>query len=173
MNRFPWIASLLAVALAARPANAQRPQLEQISLSGPRLGVTYVTGPVGRAKLAEYDLDPLMSQFGWHFEQAINPRAGGPMFVIEEVLLVGAVDQGTAIPSATLLMGIRMPSGFEFGMGPNVTPVGPALAVGVGKSLRYGGVSLPLNLAFVRSPGALRISFIFGYALQSARRTRA
>ncbi len=172
MNRFPWMASLVAVALAARPANAQRPELEQISLSGPRLGVTYVTGPVGRAKLAEHDLDPLISQFGWHFEQVVRPRSGGPLFVIEEVLLIGAVDQGTAIPSATVLLGIRMPSGFEFGMGPNATPVGTGLAIGIGKSLQYGGVSLPLNLAVVRSPGALRISFIFGYALQSARRTR-
>lgn len=165
---------LLAAALAAPTPPALLAQndslrLEQRSISGPRLGLTYVTGPTADSVLREHGLDPLLSQFGWHFEQVIRPRTGGPMFVIEELVLVGGVDQGTAIPSGSLLMGIRFPSGLEFGMGPNFTPTGAALAVGVGKSIRYGAVSLPINVAWVHSPGANRFSFIFGYALESAR----
>lgn len=164
----------LALALAAAPAAAQDSQaVEQRSNSGPRVGLTYVTGPAGRRALADNGLEPLMSQFGWHFEQITRPIGGGPMFVIEEILLIGAVDQGTAVPSLSLLMGIRMPSGWEFGVGPNITPVGSALAIGIGKSLRYGAVTLPLNIAIVRSPGAVRWSFLFGYALESNRRAGA
>jgi hypothetical protein len=160
------MAMMAAAALAPGAALGQRPELERGSNAGPRMGVTYVTGPRAREKLAEYQLDAFMSQFGWHFEQMVFPSAGGPSFVIEEVALIGAVDQGRAIPSLTLLMGVRMPSGLEFGMGPNVTPAGAALALGVGKSLRYGGVTIPVNLALVRSPGAYRFSFLFGYAIR-------
>lgn len=160
--------TLLGVALHAGALRAQHPEAIQRSLFGPRMGVTYVSGARAHERLREYGLRPVMSQFGWHFEQLIDPRAGAPMFVVQEVFLIGALDQNTAIPSGSLLMGIRLPNGFEFGMGPNVTPVGVALAFGIGKSLRYGSVTLPINLAFVKSRDALRVSFLFGYALDSA-----
>lgn len=169
------IVGMLATQLAvggAGAALAQDVELEQRSLSGPRLGLTVVTGNRSQDLLQRYSLDPLMSQFGWHFEQAIKPHTGGPMFVIEEVLLVGAVEQQTAIPSVSLIMGIRMPGGFEFGIGPNATPAGSALAIGIGKSIQYGAVALPLNLAIVRSPGSVRISFLFGYAIEQRRDLR-
>ena len=51
-------------------------------------------------------------------------------------------------------------------MGPNITPLGPALAIGIGKSLHYGGVTIPINLALVRSDGALRTSILVGYAIR-------
>jgi hypothetical protein len=167
------LAALTAPAAPPLAAQDDSLQLEQRNISGPRIGLTYVSGRRADSVLRENGLAPLLSQFGWHFEQIVRPRTGGPMFVIEEVLLVGAVDQGTAIPSASLLMGIRFPSGLEFGMGPNITPTGTALAIGVGKSLRYGAVAIPLNVAWVHSPGANRWSFIFGYAMDSGvRRAR-
>lgn len=159
--------TLLGLALAAQAVLAQRPELIRRSMEGPRLGLTYVSGGRAEAVLRDRGLDRLMSQFGWHFEQQVFPSGYGPAFVIQEVLLVGAVEQAAVVPSATLLMGIRMPGGFEFGLGPNLAPVGPALAVGIGKSLNYGGVSLPINLAVVRTPGALRTTILVGYAIQS------
>jgi len=86
--------------------------------------------------------------------------------VVEEVFMLGAVEQNTVVPAATLLLGIRFPNGFEFGMGPNATPIGTALAIGVGWRLEYGGVAVPFNVALVTSPGALRISLLTGYALR-------
>lgn len=158
----------LALAATAAPLNAQRPVLEHRSMSGPRLGLTYAFGPTADSALQANDLQPVLSQFGWHFEQQVVPRGGGPEFVIEEVFLVGAVEQRTAIPSASFLMGIRMPSGFEFGLGPNLSPTGSALVIGIGKSINYGGVSLPINFAFVRSPGAVRMTVLVGYALETS-----
>lgn len=159
--------ALFILAVGAGDALAQQTLLVRRSLEGPRMGLTYVTGRRAVDAMTERGLDRLMSQFGWHFEQQVVPATDGPAFVLEQVLLVGAVEQKVLVPSATFLMGIRMPGGFEFGLGPNFTPVGPALAFGIGKSINYGGVSLPLNLAVVRSPGALRVTLLLGYAVQS------
>ncbi|MFI5280807.1 MAG: hypothetical protein ACHQU1_09940 [Gemmatimonadales bacterium] len=169
MHRTTLCLSLIATALAL-PLAAQEPDtipiMRERTIDGPRMGFTYISGPKAEAKLVENHLDPLMSLFGWHFEQIVRPQSGGPAFVIQEVMLVAGVDQGTAIPSGTLMLGIRFPHGFEFGMGPNVTPLGTAMAVGIGKSLRYGGVTIPVNFAIVRSQGALRTSILVGYAIR-------
>lgn len=159
-------AALAAAPLAAQEVPDSVPILQERTIDGPRMGFTYISGPKAEAKLAENHLDPLMSLFGWHFEQIVRPQTGGPAFVIQQVILVAGVDQGTAIPSGSLLLGIRFPHGWEFGMGPNVTPLGTAMAVGIGKSLRYGGVTIPINFAVVRSQGALRTSILVGYAIR-------
>jgi len=164
----PLAVAWVALTLLASALSAQIPVLERRSMSGPRLGLTFVTGSRGEDALRQHNLTSPMSQFGWHFEQQVAPRGEGPAFVIEEVFLVGAVEQRTAVPAGTVLFGVRMPSGLEFGMGPNVTPVGTGLAMGVGTSIRYGGVSLPLDFAVVTSPGATRFSFLIGYALQTS-----
>jgi hypothetical protein len=161
--------TLLGLALGGQSVLAQRPELIRRSMEGPRMGLTYVSGRSAEDMLREHGLDRLMSQFGWHFEQQVVPSGRGPAFVIEQLVLVGAVEQRAVVPSFTFLMGIRTPSGFEFGMGPNLSPVGSALAVGIGKTINYGGVSLPINFAVVRSPGAVRTTILIGYAIQSSR----
>ena len=40
----------------------------------------------------------------------------------------------------------------------------------VGKSINYGGVSIPLNVAWTTNPEGDRLSFIIGYAIASARK---
>ena len=142
----------------------------QRNLGGPRLGATYVTGENTLTKeLRRNNIGTFISQFGWHFEYQIIPRGYGPSFVIQFVPLVGGVEYGQLIPSATLAMGIRFPMGIEFGMGPNAiitqNGVKSALVLAVGKSINYGGVSIPLNLAFATNPDGNRISFIFGYSI--------
>jgi hypothetical protein len=160
------IATFAAPPLAGQAVDDSVPAMRSIEISGPRVGMTYVSGPRAMQRLAENGLTQWMSLFGWHFEQVVRPQIGGPSLVMEEVLLVAGLDQGTAIPSASFLMGVRTPSGWELGMGPNVSPMGTALVVGVGKTFRYGGVTIPLNLAFVTSKGALRTSFVLGYGIR-------
>ena len=141
------------------------------NLGGPRLGLTYVLGDgefYNNLKVNE--MDRLVSQFGWHFEYQVSPKTvAGPSFVVQLVPLLGGVEYGKVIPSVTLAFGIRFLSGIEFGMGPNLVLsenglVSSLVLVG-GKSFNYGGVSLPINLAYVINPEGHRISFIFGYAL--------
>jgi hypothetical protein len=55
-------------------------------------------------------------------------------------------------------------------MGPNLLFGGEdivhsSLVLAVGKSFNYGGVSIPLNLAYATNPEGNRISVVFGYAI--------
>jgi hypothetical protein len=141
------------------------------NLSGPRLGVTLIPGSGELAsKLKERGIGPTLSQFGWHFEWQVVPENEGPSFVIETIPLVAGVEYGKVVPSITLAMGVRMPSGIEFGMGPNLLFGGEkliysALVIAVGKSFNYSGVSIPINLVFTTNPAGNRFSLIFGYAI--------
>jgi hypothetical protein len=141
------------------------------NMGGPRLGITVIPGDneLGRY-LDGKKVGRQLSQFGWHFEYQIIPDGGGPEFVVQFTPLIGGVEYGKVIPGATLAMGIRFPNGFEFGLGPNVVAgtgeTSPtSLVVGVGKSFNYGGVSIPLNLAYATNPDGNRVSFIIGYAI--------
>jgi len=152
-------------------------QLSEKNLSGPRLGLTIVHGKGELVNsMKRNDMDRLLSQFGWHFEYQVSPSSMiGPSFVIQFVPLVGGVEYGKLVPSFTTAFGIRFPSGYEFGMGPNLvvskdsydeTIISSSLVVAAGFSINYGGVSIPLNLAYSISPSGNRASFIFGYSLE-------
>jgi len=178
--------SILSIALAAmlagstisygqQDSSASRDvTFQQWNLGGPRLGITYVPGN-GMLKQALHDkqIGSTVSQFGWQFEYLVIPQGGGPSFVVQFVPLVAAVEFGTLIPSASLALGVRLPNGVEFGLGPNLLiggnkGVNTALVAAVGKSFNYGGVSIPLDLVLATSPDGNRISVVFGYAIRKA-----
>ena len=153
-----------------------RPGFESVTfyernLGGPRLGFTVIPGSGKLAsELKDRGIGPTLSQFGWHFEWQVIPEKEGPSFVIETIPLIAGVEYGKVIPSVTLAMGVRMPSGIEFGMGPNVlfggkNIVNSALVIAAGKSFNYSGVSIPVNLVFTTNPAGNRYSIIFGYAI--------
>jgi hypothetical protein len=141
------------------------------NLGGPRLGVTFITGDNELSRMLDKKgMGRQLSQFGWHFEYQVIPDGGGPQFVVQFTPLIAGVEYGKVIPAATLAMGIRFPSGYEFGLGPNVAAgtgkTSPtALVVGIGKTFNYGGVSVPLNLVYATNPDGHRISVIIGYAI--------
>lgn len=181
MYKKSFLAILLTVAflmtfncqtVSAQTGDSNTPvRFTERNMGGPRLGVTYIPGD-GKLvqKLKDNDIGQTISQFGWHFEYAVIPEGGGPSFVIEFIPLVGGVEYGKFVPSATLAMGVRMPNGIEFGMGPNLLygggdEVNSALVMAIGKSFNYSGVSIPINLVFVTNPDGNRFSVIFGYAI--------
>jgi hypothetical protein len=168
------LASLMfsILALSAQAATRdERVAFSRRNLGGPRLGVTVITGNNALSRhLDEKHIGRQISQFGWHFEHQIIPDGGGPQFVVQFTPLIAGVEYGKVIPGATLAMGIRFPSGYEFGLGPNITggtgDTSPtALVVGVGKTFNYGGVSIPLNLVYATNPDGNRVSFLIGYAI--------
>ena len=165
--------SLALLVVLSTSFASDNPKFKSCRLIGPRLGMTYIL-PGGKygEELKKRGIENVISQFGWHHEWLISPEMGGPSFVIQLIGMLGGVEYGTVIPSASLVMGIRLPHGFEFGMGPNVVftdtksqPVHTALILAVGKSLDFNGVSIPLNLAWQRNNEGNRISFVFGYAI--------
>lgn len=137
---------------------------EPVHLSGPRLGFTVLTdGVLNRAREQVKDLNPFLTQFGWQFESRLFRLPNGVSGLVELVPLVGGLEQGQFIPSVSGLLGLRGPKGFEFGLGPNVTPLGADIVLAIGTSFRSNGINFPVNLAVVPGHGGARISLLIGF----------
>jgi hypothetical protein len=173
MSRAPHVVPILLL-LAALPLEARQPASEsvparpaQVSLSGPRIGLTILTGESARIAKEDYNVKrPLVTQFGWQFERRFLESDGGPTGVFEWILLVGGLDQGAFFPSLSWITGIRTTSGVEFGAGPNVTPLGVGFAAAGGIMLRSGFMHFPLNVALVSSGKGVRTSVLGGFAVR-------
>ena len=171
MFRTPICLVLATVGLHAitpMPAHAQarnpRPPTERVNLSGPRVGLTWLSAGVHqKVRDEDIDISPLISQFGWQFERQFYAVEGGPAAVTEWVLLVGGLEQGTVLPSLSWLVGLRTLGGTEFGVGPNVTPAGVALAIAAGATKQVGVLNIPFNVAVVPSQSGVRVSFLTGF----------
>ncbi len=99
------------------------PNQEKVNLNGPRMGVALFTGETARnLKAAEnkggYELVPVMFQFGYQLE--VQYIGQGNFQALAEFLpMITGLDQGKAIPSLTILNGLRDNRlGLEFAFGP-------------------------------------------------------
>jgi hypothetical protein len=139
---------------------------DEIHLNGPRIGFTVLSANVlDKARENSYlrSLSPFLTQFGWQFETRIFRMPNGTSGLLEVVPLIGGLEQGKFIPSLNALVGIRGPKGLEFGMGPNLTPMGVNVALAVGTSFRSNGVNFPVNFAVVPGNGGVRFSLLLGF----------
>jgi hypothetical protein len=167
-------AALLTVALCAALSqtvlsqSTLPPVAKTADLSGPRFGLTLLPDGVVK-KLAERDIDvgPHISQFGWQFEKQFYTKTSGVTMVTEWVALVGGLEQSVALPSLSWVVGVRTRDGAEFGIGPNITPVGAALVLATGMTFRAGVVNVPVNVAVVPSKAGARVSVLTGFSLRN------
>jgi hypothetical protein len=176
MNRIAWVMTCLALASPAfaqssytsQPGPGVPPYARTVSLAGPRFGLTMLNDRIIE-KLKERDIDikPTISQYGWQFERAFYNKHEGPTVLNEWVVLVGGLDQGVAIPSVSWLVGLRTKEGAEFGIGPNITPGGVALALAAGVTFRAGVINVPMNFAVVPSKYGTRVSVLTGFVLRN------
>ena len=138
-----------------------------VNLSGPRFGMTALsTGVVEELKTREIEVGSNISQFGWQFEKQFYTRNSGVAAVNEWVVLFGGLDQGVALPSLSWMVGLRTREGAEFGIGPNITPAGVALALAGGVTFRAGNLNVPMNVAVVPSKAGTRISVLTGFNMR-------
>ncbi len=92
-------------------------------LNGPRMGASMTFGENAErltAPLNEggFDMYPITSQFGWQLEHQYM-SAGNFQALVEGIFMIGGLENGKMIPSATLLNGFRFSKvGWEFGVGP-------------------------------------------------------
>lgn len=158
--------AVFVMLLLASPAWSQTlpPVSPQIDLSGPRVGFTLLSGGIVD-KLADNSLHvrPLITQFGWQFEKRFYGGENGLSAVTECVVLAGGLEQGVLLPSLSWLAGLRTRNGVEFGLGPNVTPVGTALVFAAGATFRSGALNFPVNLAVAPSKSGVRVSLLAGF----------
>jgi hypothetical protein len=165
------VAALVFIAFAS-PLHAQSgtqapPPARTLSLSGPRIGMTFLSDGVVK-KLHENDIDvgQNISQFGWQFERQFYSKQSGVTALNEWVFLVGGLDQSVAIPSLSWLVGLRTMEGAEVGVGPNVTPAGVALAVAAGVTFRAGVLNVPMNFAVVPTKAGTRVTVLTGFTMR-------
>jgi hypothetical protein len=170
--RMPVFVAVLLTLMAAAPAAAQTivsppPRPIVANLSGPRFGVTTLSdGIVEKLHDRYIDVSPVISQFGWQFEKQFYVKDGGVAMLNEWVFLLGGLDQGMALPSLSWMVGVRTGNGTEFGVGPNITPVGVSLAMAAGTTIRAGFLNVPVNVAVVPSKGGMRVSFLTGFSIR-------
>lgn len=107
----------------AYESEINNPNKDRLNLSGPRMGVTFITGQTAdrmKAPTAEGGIDaiPVMFQFGYQFETAYLNQ-GGLQALFEFIPIITGLDQSQIIPSVSILHGIRSnKKGWEFAFGP-------------------------------------------------------
>jgi len=162
-------AVVLAIVVAT-PALSQTvpvPPSYPVNLSGPRVGLTVLSdGVINRLREESVDVGPMITQFGWQFEKRFYGGKDGLSAVTEFVVLGGGLEQGVVLPSVNWLVGLRTQKGFEFGVGPNVTPVGTAMVYAAGTTIRSGALNFPVNVAVAPSRSGVRVSLLTGITMR-------
>lgn len=153
--------------LHAQTGAAAPPPARELQLSGPRFGVTMLSpGVISTLHANNINVGSAISQFGWQSEKQFYGRGRGVAALNEWVFLLGGLDQGVAIPSLSWMVGLRTHEGAEFGVGPNVTPAGVALAVAAGMTIRTGILNVPMNFAVVPTKAGTRVTMLTGFTLR-------
>ena len=136
----------------------------RMSLSGPRAGLTLITGKTADRLEDELDIKtPIISQFGWHFEKRFFSIPEGPTGVVEFIPLIGGMENNIVLPSVSMVVGLRGVNGREIGVGPNVSVSGIAYVVGVGVTRTIGMLNIPTNFSVVFSNEGVRLSILVGF----------
>jgi hypothetical protein len=133
-------------------SNNTAPQSFIQNLSGPRVGITVITnGSLNDMIKDEFGVATnFITQFGYQYEKQItgNEQVAG---LVEGIFLIGGLEQGMFIPSLSGMFGARFATGYEFAIGPNLSPSGAALVIGFGKTIKAGNLNIPINFAWVPS----------------------
>ena len=162
-----FVISIAPASSAFAQAPVPQPRAQQMKLSGPRFGVTYLGGSlVDSLAVEEIDVSRLITQFGWQWERQFNVGDSGPTAVSEWVVLVGGLEQGAFLPSLSWIVGLRTKNGTELGVGPNLSAAGFALAMAAGVTRRSGSLNLPINLSVVPSSLGTRVSLLTGFTIR-------
>jgi hypothetical protein len=168
------VATLLTLVALPRASTGQVPLVgpraeiitEPDDRSGPRLGVAYLTRGSETAKQLNKPFYPVTTLFGWQFEHPFDMGPEFPTVVSELVLLVGGLEQNVVLPSATWLIGVRQPNGFEFGVGPTITGGGTQVTVATGVTHRFSLVNVPINVAVAPARKGVSLSLTAGFNWQ-------
>jgi hypothetical protein len=161
------LATAVSTPLYAQSGMQAPPPVQELRLDGPRVGLTVLSPGVHTAlEQMGIDVKPVISQFGWQYERQFYSSGAGLTALNEWVLLLGGLEQGAAIPSLSWIVGLRSADGHEFGIGPNVTPAGIALAVSGGITVRKGALNVPVNVAVVPTKVGTRVSVLSGFTMR-------
>tara|TARA_B100000767_G_scaffold11614_1_gene11246 strand:- start:911 stop:1561 length:651 start_codon:yes stop_codon:yes gene_type:complete len=151
---------LLSISLLSAVAQIEK-------LAGPRVGVTMITSgslaSVIRGDVPFFSDEvrqewtgstgkygAAISQYGWQWETRFSD-GGNVIGIVEWIALVGGMEKGMFLPSASSMVGLRTAKGIEFAVGPNLSLGGIALVFGAGYNFKFGKLNVPVNIAYVPS----------------------
>ena len=155
-----FTAILLSITLLSAEAQIER-------LSGPRVGVTMITAgslssiirgdvPFFSDEVREEwtgstgKYGAAISQYGWQWESRFAD-GGDITGIVEWIALVGGMEKGMFLPSASSMVGLRNSKGIEFAVGPNLSLGGITMVFGAGYNFKFGKLNVPINIAYVPS----------------------
>jgi hypothetical protein len=165
---FLAVCVLFATSSFAWSQSRPRGVTDTVNMTGPRFGLTVLNQKSVDTLLAEKNITvrPMITQFGWQFERRLYTNGDGITMLTEWIPLLSGLDQGVALPSLNWLVGLRNDSGTEFGIGPNITPLGVGLVAAAGVTVRTGALHVPFNFAIATSKSGARISVMTGFNLR-------
>ena len=140
-----------------------------IKLSGPRFGVTSIKGDQGDM-LEAAGLSTLRSQFGWQFETRYFETESGFQGLIEWVPLVAGLETDNPALSLNLIVGFRTRTGFEMGVGPNISTSNGgeySIIYAAGYSVKFDNIYFPINFAIAPSSEAVKYTLLVGFNLRN------
>lgn len=180
MSRATLIIAAAALLAGVAPVSAQNrpqvPEAQQVkklprqSLNGPRFGFTTFTGDVAEQR-SQAGLEPIMSQFGWQFENQVVSTNSGSRALLEGLVLLGGLEQGEFNLSFAGLAGFRTESGVEFGAGPNFNfnrdteAWTTSMLVAAGATMPFGDLYVPVNVAMGFAEGGPRVTALMGWII--------
>jgi hypothetical protein len=147
-------------------------------IAGPRIGASYVWQTPEEFTSSVHSLYPngtyypILTLFGITVEQRILLGQTKSHFAFQEVVLVGGLEQGVALPEGAFLIGYRDYSGFEFGIGPILHLRGVGVVAAAGYTLSFRGMYVPMDFSVI-IPGVNRpasFAFTTGFNFQVNRR---
>ena len=157
------LSSITAFAQQSNVDSLEFKPLRQIELSGPRVGLTFISGALADTLKSQYSAGPFITQFGWQFEQRFIATEKGLSGLTEFIPLIGGLEQGLFLPSLSFLVGLRTATGSEFGFGPNVSLSGVAYVFAGGSTKEYGGLYFPINASLILMKNGARVSLLIGF----------
>lgn len=183
MKKAVCFASVLFIAVSAglfAQDSGEEPAAFEFVL-GPRIGVGYVFADWGEfsnevSKFMYGDTSrtfyPVMSAFGLSLEQRILLGDTRNHFAFQEILMVNGLEQGTALPILSLLIGYRDARGFEFGAGPMVSISGVQILIAMGWTFSFSGVYVPVDVSYSipNSASSSSVSITTGFNFITNRR---
>lgn len=158
---------------------------------GPRIGITGVIvkpsdfdDRIQQLQPKSGDYFPLYSEIGLAIEQSILLGEKRHRLFVQERILVGGLDQAMALPSLSLILGYRVASGLQIGLGPDFSlesnggdaELAAAMVYTLGWCFTLDGKKIPLILSAVPIPpeGKPRLSILtgldFGFSFEREER---
>jgi len=148
------VALVLSMSLFAQGGEGEGPEAFSLMV-GPRVGVSgTIVLPDAfsssvRALYPSGTYFPVVTLFGVTVEQRILLGNTRSHFAFQEVVLVGGLEQGIALPEGALLIGYRDYSGFEIGIGPILHLAGVGVVAAAGFTFSFKGMFVPVDLSVI------------------------